>query len=280
MALVTVCLIRITPTQVSAAPIEIHLAPIPIGSAILEPSGNHHAKQIDNLVCIKVIPTATTITSSPNPSTYGQSVSFTVTVTSFGFDIGTPPDDIVFYGVDGTITEIPFDGIVLTTSSLSVGTHSIHAYFEGGGCVLPSYSNLINQVVNLIPTTITLSSSPNPCVRGQTVTFTATVFGASGTPTGTVSFYDNSKFFGTSAVNGTGKATFTMTCPGASANSISAQYGGSPVYAASASNTLNQVFVDPPSDVPEGDTVLLLGGGLSGIGVWLRLQWNKRRTKN
>ena len=32
-----------------------------------------------------------------------------------------------------------------------------------------------------------------------------------------------------------------------------------------------------PSEVPEGDTLLLLGGGLSGVGVWLSYEWNKRR---
>ncbi len=37
-----------------------------------------------------------------------------------------------------------------------------------------------------------------------------------------------------------------------------------------------------PSEVPEADTLLLLGGGMSGLGVWLRWQWSKRgqRTKS
>jgi|GEM_PF-1618338 len=34
-----------------------------------------------------------------------------------------------------------------------------------------------------------------------------------------------------------------------------------------------------PADVPEGDTLLLLGGGIGGLGVWLRYQWSKRRAK-
>ena len=32
-----------------------------------------------------------------------------------------------------------------------------------------------------------------------------------------------------------------------------------------------------PAEVPEGDTLLLLGGGMGGLGVWLRWQWSKRR---
>jgi len=42
------------------------------------------------------------------------------------------------------------------------------------------------------------------------------------------------------------------------------------------------VYYDPataPSEVPESDTLLLLGGGMSGLGVWLRWQWSKRRKK-
>ncbi|MEW5720879.1 MAG: cadherin-like beta sandwich domain-containing protein, partial [Chloroflexota bacterium] len=34
-----------------------------------------------------------------------------------------------------------------------------------------------------------------------------------------------------------------------------------------------------PKEVPEADTLLLLGGGMSGLGVWLRWQWSKRRKK-
>jgi len=34
-----------------------------------------------------------------------------------------------------------------------------------------------------------------------------------------------------------------------------------------------------PAEVPEGDTLLLLGGGLAGLGTWLRVQWSRRRNK-
>jgi uncharacterized repeat protein (TIGR01451 family) len=41
--------------------------------------------------------------------------------------------------------------------------------------------------------------------------------------------------------------------------------------------TLAVVSNPAPAEVPEGDTLLLLGGGLSGLGVWLRYQWSKRK---
>jgi hypothetical protein len=36
--------------------------------------------------------------------------------------------------------------------------------------------------------------------------------------------------------------------------------------------------IGSPNEVPEADTLLLLGGGMSGLGVWMRWQWSKRRT--
>src|SRR5205807_1567442 len=50
-------------------------------------------------------------------------------------------------------------------------------------------SSAISQVVNVIPTTTTVSGNPNPSNSGQSVTITATVTPESGgAPTGTVTF--------------------------------------------------------------------------------------------
>jgi hypothetical protein len=42
-------------------------------------------------------------------------------------------------------------------------------------------------------------------------------------------------------------------------------------------NVTNLVNQPAPAEVPEGDTLLLLGGGMSGLGVWLRYQWSRRK---
>ncbi len=34
-----------------------------------------------------------------------------------------------------------------------------------------------------------------------------------------------------------------------------------------------------PSEVPEADTLLLLGGGLGGLATWMRYQWSRRKPK-
>jgi streptogramin lyase len=82
---------------------------------------------------------------------------------------------------------------------------------------------------------------------GQTVSLTATVTSAAGTPTGTVTFYDtfsNGKtFLGTADLNGAGQALFA-TAFKYTFNNLTAVYNGSPAFAASQSPVL-QVAVSP-----------------------------------
>src|SRR5215469_7715554 len=71
-----------------------------------------------------------------------------------------------------------------------------------------------------------LSSSGNPSVFGQSVTFTATVSSAAdGAPTGTVAFSDGATSLGTSAL-AFGQATFITSSLSIGSHSINGQYGG------------------------------------------------------
>ncbi|MFB6615401.1 FG-GAP-like repeat-containing protein [Streptomyces sp. NPDC085524] len=89
--------------------------------------------------------------------------------------------------------------------------------------------------------TTLLVSSPNPSVVGQTVTFTATVSGDQGTPTGTVTFKDGATTLGTDSLDGTGTATFPTNALSVGTHSITAEYGGDTTYEPSTSNTVLQV---------------------------------------
>jgi Bacterial Ig-like domain (group 3)/Concanavalin A-like lectin/glucanases superfamily len=200
----------------------------------------------------------TTLTSSLNPSTLGQAVTFTATVTSSG---GTPAGTVTFY--DGTTplgTGMPAHPVVernlplgasslrlgennlqatFTTSSLAVGTHSITASYGGSAAFSPSTSAPLIQTVNAASTTTTVTSSLNPSTSGQLVTFTATVTGSGGTPTGTVSFNDGTTVLGTpTLVNGV--ATFSTSSLAVGTHSITASYGGSTAFLASTSAALAQ----------------------------------------
>src|SRR5262249_40238427 len=132
--------------------------------------------------------TTTTLVSSVNPSSSGQQVTFTATVT------GASPSGQVTFSDNGTpigTVQLVSGVASLDISTLSAGNHTISASYTGDSHDAPSVSAQLVQVVNQsasTPTTTTLTSSPNPSDLGQSVTFTATVSGSS--PTGSVTFFD------------------------------------------------------------------------------------------
>jgi len=104
------------------------------------------------------------------------------------------------------------DGLGLTSfkiSTLSVGSHNITAVYGGDTKFLGSTSNVVVQKVHY-DTKTSLTSSTNPSISGQSVTFTATVTAAAGTPTGTVTFNDGSAVLKTVTLGG-GKAIYTTS---------------------------------------------------------------------
>ena len=98
-------------------------------------------------------------------------------------------------------------------------------------------------------TTTMLTSSLNPSVVGQIVTFTATVTGTRGTPTGAVTFAVDGAAQATVSLSGgtTSYATSSLT---AGTHTVVASYGGDPANAASASPVLTQTvnaMTTPPA---------------------------------
>jgi len=184
-------------------------------------------------------PTTTGLTSSPNPSNYGQSVTFTATVTAAS---GTPTGTVIFYDGSSQLGSATLANgkASFSTSSLSAGSHSITAAYQGSDAFAPSTSAPLNQVVNGTKTTTTLVSSLNPSVFGQTVIFTASVDSNSGTPSGTVVFYDGSTQIGSATLAGR-SASFSTSSLTASSHSITAAYQGSGEFEPSVSGPLNQV---------------------------------------
>ncbi len=184
-------------------------------------------------------PTTATLASSPNPSAYGQAVTFTATVSAAS---GTPTGTVVFseaFTILGSATLVNGSASI-SVSSLAVGSHSIISAYQGSLGFQPSTSAALKQVVNPPATTTTLFSSLNPSVFGQAVSFTAAVSSASGTPTGTVIFYDGSTAIG-SATLANGIASLSTSSLAAGSHSITAAYQGSSAFGPSTSAPLNQV---------------------------------------
>jgi hypothetical protein len=188
--------------------------------------------------------TTTAVTSSLNPSTSGESVTFTATVTAA---FGAIPSGTVSFEHLGTVlgTATLSNGVAsFTTSSQPVGTEHITAVYSGSATDDGSTSAAVAQVVQKDLTTTILISTPNPSELGQPVTFTATVtapFGA--IPSGTVSFEHLGTVLGAATLSN-GVASFSTSSQPVGTEHITAVYSGSATDDGSTSAAVAQV-VDP-----------------------------------
>ncbi|MGA3092587.1 MAG: Ig-like domain repeat protein [Terriglobales bacterium] len=186
--------------------------------------------------------TTTTISSSLNPSVYGQSVTFTAIVSSA---LGPPPNGEIVTFLQGKTTlgsgALNAGSATFTTSTLAAGgTDSVKAVYPGDANFSASASTALKQVVSKASTTTSLGSSQNPSAFGQSVTFTATVvpeFG--GTVTGTVTFMSGSTRMGNGTVSG-GIASLATTGLTVGTDAITAVYNGSGSFASSTSSAVSQ----------------------------------------
>ncbi|WP_244942927.1 beta strand repeat-containing protein [Streptomyces inhibens] len=138
--------------------------------------------------------TTTSVASSPDPSVFGQPVTFTATVAPVSPGAGTVTGTVTFVisgGGGGAFTATVVGGTAsVTTNSLDVGTHTVTATYSGDANFTGS-TGTDTQTVNQASTITTVTSFPDPSVSGGTVAFVAFVAAlapGAGIPTGTVAF--------------------------------------------------------------------------------------------
>jgi hypothetical protein len=118
--------------------------------------------------------TSSSVASNRNPSVFGQSVTFTATVSAVAPGSGTPTGTVDFK--DGATTlasgvSLSGGSATFSTSSLSVATHSITAVYNGDSNFSAtgtgsSTATALSQVVDKADTSTTIASNHNPlCLR-------------------------------------------------------------------------------------------------------------------
>lgn len=222
------------------------------------------------VVSYTFLPTPTmTLTSSVNPSVQYQWLTFTATVTP------DPGDGSVTFSDNGSQMYC-FGG----SQSLSNGTATCIYYFSSGAesdTIVARYSGdssytassatMTQQIVNPITTTTTLSSSPNPSVVGQQVTYTAQVSPDPGA--GTIAFSESG-----ATITGCGSQTLTagmatcaVTYSAIGGHSVTAHFSGVGVFVASDSSSMTQTvgkansatsLTTASSVIPAGSPVTLM----------------------
>jgi hypothetical protein len=221
---------------------------------------------------VKKVPTTTTVISSAESSTYGQSVTFTAMVSSPG-EIETVTGTVTFKDGKTELGTGTLSGGKATcaTSTLPVGTHIITAVYLGDTNYATSTSPGLIQAVNKVPTTTTVISSAESSTYGQSVTFTATV--SPSTATGTVTFKDGATTLGTGALSG-GKAIYTTSTLKVGPHSITAAYGGDTNDDPTSIFQVLIQIVNPATVTPsitasnktyDGTTTASVTGSLSGV---------------
>ena len=108
--------------------------------------------------------TTTTLTSSASPWVYGQSVTFTATVTVSGPGGGPASGAVVFMDGNTPLGMVALDApgnAAFTTAAMGLGDHTISAFYRGSvtQVLLPSGSDSIEHQVNpATPTDLTINS--------------------------------------------------------------------------------------------------------------------------
>ncbi len=124
-------------------------------------------------------------------------------------------------------------------------THYVDAVYLGNTSFASSISTTVPLQGSQVATSLTLSANPIQQMITMPVTFTAQLASLSNeppfaTPTGTVTFYDQSLgvTLGTAPMGANGQAVYTTTSIGPGSHFITASYGGDPTFLPSSANAI------------------------------------------
>ena len=217
--------------------------------------------------------TKASLVASSAQVTLGQAVTFTASIAPVSGS-GVPTGPVIFNdgGTQiGTGSLNSSGAAAFSTSSLSVGSHSVTAVYSGDTNFSGSTSAAVAVTVAApakVATNTSLSASATQLTSGQSVTFTAGVApqSGSGTPTGSIAFLDGSSQIGMATLS-MGLASFSSANLSVGSHAISAAYSGDANYVASSSTTLSvTVGAAPAADysLTMSNSSLTVAEGASG----------------
>jgi len=267
--LAAVTLSQVQQTSVASALTSVAVFPLGSGVHNVDASYSGDSVYIGSLsttVPLTAAPVNTNLSltsSSTSSILLGQSVVLTAVLSPYtvGPPTTTTNGELVefFSGSTALGSSKLSNGIAtLTTTSLPVGSDSLSAAFAGDSNYNPSNSNTVTANVS----NILLSSSLNPSIFPQSVTFTATV--ATG-KTGTINFFDGTNNIGSGVISG-GIAVFATSSLLAGTHNITAQYSSntSSILVQVVNKATPTVSVTTSGPSTYGDTITITASVPSG----------------
>lgn len=241
------------PVTVSAGAATLTIAPSSLGAhsytaQYLGNGAGYAASTVSAAVSLTVNQASTTVSTpvlTSGTPVFGNPITLSASVMPAAPGAGTPTGTITFKdGVTtlGIGTRNGSGAAILSTSTLTVGSHSITAVYAGDvnftGATSSALSPSIGNVSTTTSTPVLTGGTP---IYGKQLTFSATVTSAGGTPTGTITFFDGVSSIGSGTLNGPG--TGAVTTVGfliSGPHSITATYNSDTNFATSTSAALTQ----------------------------------------
>jgi outer membrane autotransporter protein len=237
------------------------------GDAVFAPSSSSYVQTVNP----NIFPTVTQVSSSPNPSNFGEPVTFSVSVQS-------PTTNFVLEGnvslrIDDVVVQVPLEAGsgTFTRADLGVGEHTVIAAYGGESDFGVSQAEIVHVVVLPVDTRTwtTVAASPSPSVEGQEVSFFANVVAANAVPTGAVSFSINGAPAGVFPVaDGVAVMTTSELEPGD--YTVTADFTADQPYVGSSASTIHHV--DPAIRDTSVDLVSSANPSLPGQSVTVTAQ--------
>jgi hypothetical protein len=193
-------------------------------------------------------PTTTSLAAGPSPLSFGQAVTLKASVSATaGSD--TPTGGVYFADESGAVlgsSALDDAGqALLTTSTLSPGSHRVKAVYAGGSRFAHSSSDALDVDVERAEASISPLSGTAPSVDGKKVTVAVGVGGQAGVPPGgSVSFVGQGSVLGTALVGAQGNAELDLDGLSAGLHRVIAVYNGDANYG-SVSLTLTVLVPGP-----------------------------------
>ena len=172
--------------------------------------------------------TTSTVSASTSTPQIGVPVTLSSTVTSSGSGI-KPAGSVTF--MDGS-TQACIGAVVSTQvatcswTPTAQGARSVTAVYSGDTANVGSTSAILTETVGINNGTLTLGSSANPSLAGNSLTLTASIGGY--LPTGSVQFTDGGTNLGSAVTIVSGQASVSTTPTAAAGHVYGAAYSGDP----------------------------------------------------